>query len=130
MTRNTVHTDRAPTSKNPLSQAVIHGGVVYCAGQGPLDPKTGEIVPGGIEAQARQTFENIRAVLAAAGTSLAEALTVTCYLRKREDIPGFNAVYREEFAEPYPARSAFIVGDLFIDIDIEVVVTAALPSTS
>lgn len=125
MTRQAVFTVNAPKSKHPLSQAVIHNGLIFLSGQGPLDPSSGRVIGGSIEAQTRRTLDNVSAVLAAAGSSLENVLSVTCYLRNTEDVSRFNEAYLAYFSEPLPARSAFIVSDLLADIDIELVVVAA-----
>lgn len=122
----TVETDDAPISDAPLSQATIHGDTVYVSGQVPVDPGTGEIVEGGIEEQARQTLENIEAILEAAGSSIDDVLKVTVFLTDVDDFADFNAVYADFMGEPKPARSAIGVADLAIDIDVEIEAIAAL----
>lgn len=104
MSRKTIHTPKAPKAIGPYSQAVAAGGAVYCSGQIGLDPPTGEIVKGGVEAEARRVFSNLAAVAEAAGASLAAAVRVTIYLADLGDFAKVNAIMQEFFSEPYPAR--------------------------
>ena len=104
MSRKIIHTDRAPKAIGPYSQAVAAGGAVYLSGQVGLDPATGELVKGGIEAEARRVFTNLAAVAEAAGSSLAAAVRVTVYLADFGHFAAANKVMQEFFSEPYPAR--------------------------
>lgn len=104
MTRNTIHTPKAPKAIGPYSQAVAAGGAVYLSGQVGLDPATGELVAGGIEAEARRVFSNLAAVAEAAGSSLAAAVRVTIYLADFGDFVTVNRIMQQYFTEPYPAR--------------------------
>lgn len=104
MTRKIIHTDRAPKAIGPYSQAVATGGAVYLSGQVGLDPKSGELVAGGLEAEARRAFENLTAVAEAAGSSLAAAVRVTIYLTDLGQFAVANRIMQEYFREPYPAR--------------------------
>ena len=112
MPRTPIHTDRAPAAIGPYSQAVRMGDTVFLSGQIPLDPATGDIVAGGIDAQARRAFENLRAVCEAAGGSLARVARVGLYVTDLGDFAAVNAVMAEEFAAPYPARSTIQVSAL------------------
>jgi 2-iminobutanoate/2-iminopropanoate deaminase len=126
--RQIVRTDRAPAAIGPYSQAVVHAGLVYCSGQIALDPATGSLVPGGVEAQARRALENLAAVLAAAKSSLSEALRLTVYLVSIDDFPKVNAVYAEFFpaAAPPPARATVAVAALPKGALVEIDCIAAL----
>jgi reactive intermediate/imine deaminase len=104
MSRKIIHTDRAPKAIGPYSQAVAAGGAVYLSGQVGLDPATGELVKGGIEAEARRVFANLAAVAEAAGSSLACAARVTVYLADFGDFAAVNGIMQEFFTEPYPSR--------------------------
>ena len=104
MSRKIVHTDRAPKAIGPYSQAVAAGGMVFMSGQVGLDPKTGEIVAGGLEAEARRAFTNLAAVAEAAGSSLADATRVTIFLTDLGQFAIANKIMQEFFNEPYPAR--------------------------
>ena len=104
MTRKIIHTDRAPKAIGPYSQAIAAGHMVFLSGQVGLDPKTGEIVAGGLEAEARRAFSNLAAVAEAAGSSLAAAVRVTIYLADLGQFAVANRIMQEFFSEPYPAR--------------------------
>jgi reactive intermediate/imine deaminase len=104
MTRKTIHTPKAPNAIGPYSQAVAAGGMVFLSGQIGLDPATGEIVAGGLEAEARRAFANLAAVAEAAGSSLAAAVRVTIYLADLGQFAVANRIMQEYFREPYPAR--------------------------
>jgi reactive intermediate/imine deaminase len=104
MTRRTIQTPDAPKAIGPYSQAVAAGGAVFLSGQVGLDPATGELVQGGIEAEARRVFTNLAAVAEAAGSSLAAAARVTIYLADFGDFATVNKIMQEFFSEPYPAR--------------------------
>lgn len=104
MTRKTIHTPKAPKAIGPYSQAVAAGGAVYLSGQIGLDPASGELVRGGIEAEARRVFANLAAVAEASGASLAAAVKVTIYLVDFGHFAVVNGIMQEFFREPYPAR--------------------------
>ena len=104
MTRKIIHTTNAPKAIGPYSQAVAAGGTVYLSGQVGLDPATGELVKGGIEAEARRVFSNLAAVAEAAGSSLAAAVRITVYLADFGTFATVNKIMQEYFSEPYPAR--------------------------
>ncbi|HEU0224028.1 MAG TPA: RidA family protein [Steroidobacteraceae bacterium] len=120
MTRRIIHTPDAPKAIGPYSQAVAAGGMVFLSGQVGLDPATGELVPGGIEAQARRAFENLRAVAQAAGPGLAAAVRVTIYLTDFAHFATVNQIMQEHFREPYPARVTIGVASLPRGAAIEV----------
>lgn len=124
-----IHTEGAPSFESfdlPISQAIVHGDTVYVAGQTGIDPATGELVEGGIEAETRQTLENIEAILEAAGTSFDNVLKATVFIEDMTDFDRVNAVYRAFVSEPYPARSAVEVSDLALEFAMEIEVIAAL----
>ncbi len=104
MARKIIQTPKAPKAIGPYSQAIAAGGTVYLSGQIGLDPSTTQLVQGGIEAEARRVFANLAAVAEAAGSSLADAVRVTIYLKDFADFATVNAIMQEFFAEPYPAR--------------------------
>ena len=120
MTRRTIHTPEAPKAIGPYSQAVAAGGTVYLSGQVGLDPATGELVAGGIEAEARRVFANLAAVASAAGSSLAGAVRVTIYLADLGNFGAVNRIMQEFFSEPYPARVTIGVAGLPRGAAIEV----------
>ena len=113
MTRTIIHSDDAPKAIGPYSQAVAAGGVVYCSGQIALDPKTGELVGAGdVKAQTRQVMENLKAVLTAAGSSLAAVVKTTIYLKDLGDFATVNELYGSYFPSQPPARATVQVAAL------------------
>lgn len=122
-----ISTDKAPLKDDlPFSQAIVHGDTVYVSGQVGTDPDTDEIVDGGVQAETRQIMENISAILGAAGTSMDNLVKATVFLDDIDEFEEFNEVYREYLTEPLPARSAFEVSDLAIDIAVEIEVIVAI----
>jgi 2-iminobutanoate/2-iminopropanoate deaminase len=126
MTKRRLETDGAPRALGPYSQAIAANGFVFCAGQVGLDPATGELVEGGIEAQTERALKNLSAVLDAAGLSLADVVKTTCFLADIGDFAAFNEVYARHFPDPYPARSTFAVKALPKGALVEVEAIAAL----
>jgi reactive intermediate/imine deaminase len=112
MSRSAIHTDRAPKAIGTYSQAVRAGNTVYLSGQIPLDPATGELVSGDIEAEIRRVFDNLAAVAAAAGGSLADVVKLTVFLTDLGHFPKVNEIMAARFREPYPARAAVGVAAL------------------
>ena len=125
--RTVVHTDHAPAAVGPYSQAIRAGGLVLTAGQIGLDPATGTMVEGGVEAETHQVLANLRAVLAAAGSSPAQVLKTTIFLTDMADFGAVNAIYGELFPSDPPARSTVAVAALPLGarVEIEAVATAA-----
>lgn len=107
-----IHSESAPKAVGPYSIAVISGPYVFCAGQLGIDPKTGEVVEGGISNETRQALSNLSAVLESAGCSMDDVVKTTVFLRDIDDFSAMNSVYAEFFNENPPARSAFQVGAL------------------
>ena len=101
--REVIHTDKAPPAIGPYSQAIVSGDTVYTSGQIPLDPETGNIVEGGIEAQTHRTFDNLVAVLEAAGSDLAHTTLVTVYLTSLKNFQTVNGIYAERFGSAAPS---------------------------
>ncbi len=112
MTREIIHTDRAPKAIGTYSQAVRAGNTVYLSGQIPLDPKTMELVTGDIEKEIRQVFENLKAVAEAAGGSLAKAVKVNVFLTDLAHFAKVNEIMAQYISQPYPARAAVGVAQL------------------
>lgn len=112
MTRTPIHTPHAPQAIGTYSQAVRAGDTVYLSGQIPLDPATGELVAGDMEAQVRRVFENLKAVSAAAGADLSHIVKLTVYLTDLAHFALVNRVMAEYFTQPYPARAAVGVAAL------------------
>lgn len=120
MPRTPIQTDRAPAAIGPYSQATRSGNTVYFSGQIPLDPTTGDVVEGGIEAQARRAFENLKAVADAAGGSMDDIVRVGLYLTDLSQFGAVNTVMAEYFNAPYPARSTIEVSALPKGVAFEV----------
>jgi len=112
MSRQIIHTTQAPAAIGPYSQAVRAGNTVYFSGQIPLDPATGDLVEGDISAQARRSFDNLKAVAEAAGGSLGEIVRLGLYLTDLSQFAAVNAVMQEYFSAPFPARSTIEVSGL------------------
>lgn len=112
MTRRAVQTGDAPSAVGPYSQAITTETLVFCAGQVGLDPVTGNLVEGGLEAQTERALKNLSAVLDAAGCSFADVVKTTCFLIDIDDFSAFNAVYARFMTDPPPARSTFAVAAL------------------
>lgn len=126
MPRQRIHSDSAPRAIGPYSQAVRMGDALYLSGQIPLDSATGEMVGGDIGAQATQVFENLKAVLAAAGATFDDVARVAIYLTDLGDFGTVNEVMARYFSEPYPARSTLGVAALpkgaVVEVDVVAVV--------
>ncbi len=115
-----IATDKAPQAIGPYSQAIQLGNLLYVSGQIPIDPKTGNLVQGDIEAQTRQVMENLKAIVAIAGLTLSDALKATCFLKNMGDFAKFNGIYAGYFGDTPPARETVEVARLPRDVLIEV----------
>lgn len=120
LVREVIRTDHAPAPVGPYSQAIRVDNSVFTAGQIGLDPATGKLVDGGIQAQTRQVLENLSAVLEAAGTSLSHVVKTTVFLSDLDDFGEMNQVYAGFFADHPPARSAVQVARLPLEALIEI----------
>jgi reactive intermediate/imine deaminase len=112
MSREAINTANAPAAIGPYSQAVKSGNLVFLSGQIPLDPATGQLVSGEIDAEIRRVFDNLKAVAAAAGGSLDDALKVNVYLTDLGHFATVNEIMAGYFTQPYPARAAVQVAAL------------------
>jgi 2-iminobutanoate/2-iminopropanoate deaminase len=121
-----IKTDKAPAAIGPYSQAIVIGDLVFCAAQIALDPTTGNMVAGGIAEQTRRALDNVKAVLAAAGTSLGKVVKTTVFLKDMNDFAAMNQVYAEYFPADPPARSTVQVARLPKDALIEIEVVAEI----
>jgi reactive intermediate/imine deaminase len=120
MAKTEIRTDRAPKPGGSYSQGIRAGNFVFTAGQVGIDPATGELAGDTIEAQTTQVLDNLTAVLAAAGATLADVVKVTGFLTDMAQFAGYDAVYRTYFPEPRPARSsvgAKLAGDFLVEIE-------------
>jgi 2-iminobutanoate/2-iminopropanoate deaminase len=118
--RTTVQTPEAPAAIGPYSQAVRHGDLLFCSGQIPLDPSTGELVKQDVMGQTRRCLENLEAVCLAAGARLGDAVRCTVYLTDIADFARVNEVYGEFFGDEPPARVAVGVAALPRGADVEI----------
>ena len=121
-----ITTPDAPAPKGPYSQGVVHNGLVYVAGQLPLDPATGEVVPGSFQDQVKQALHNVEAVLRAGGSDLEHLVRVNVYLTDESQFPLLNEAYTQVIKAPYPPRTARAValGPYQVEIDALGVVVA------
>ena len=122
------HTEGAPRAIGPYSQSVSADGLLFTSGQVALDPATGELVGGGFEAEARQVFGNLGAVLASAGCGFADVLRATVYLADMGDFPVLNRIYAESFSDHRPARSTVQVAALPRGAAVEIEATMVVKS--
>ncbi len=120
MERKSVNTEQAPKAIGPYSQGICVGDFVFCAGQAGLDPATGRLVEGGIEAETRRVLRNLSAVLEQAGTSLQNVVKTTVFLIDMSEFRAMNAVYAEFFPSNPPARSTVQVARLPADARVEI----------
>lgn len=131
MSKAAIVTDRAPAAIGPYSQAVRVGDLVFTSGQIALDPQTGEMVEGGIEAQTRRVLDNLTAVLSAAGCSWAEVVRSTIYLADMNDFATVNRLYGERVAGTVlPARSTVQAAKLPRGAAVEIDLIAHLPAAA
>lgn len=107
--KKVIFTEKAPAAIGPYSQAIEANGMVFLSGQLPVDPTTGEFVPGGVAEQTKQCFENIKNVLAAAGLTTANIVKTTVFLADMSLFAEMNGIYATYFEGDFPARSAFAV---------------------
>lgn len=126
MPRQPIHSDFAPKAIGPYSQGVRAGDTLYLSGQTPLDPAAGKLVEGGIENQATQVFENLKAVLAAAGATFDDVVRVAIYMTDLGNFATANEVMKRYFREPFPARSTIGVAALPLGAAIEIDVIAVI----
>lgn len=126
--KRTIETTSAPAAIGPYSQGVADGPMIFCSGQIGLDPLTGAIVPGGIEAETRRALANIRELLAAAGLGFADVVKTTIFLADLGDFDLVNRIYGEHFEPPFPARSTVQAAALPRKARIEIEAIAMHPA--
>ena len=122
--KKVISTPKAPAAIGPYSQAIQVGNLIYTSGQIPIDPATGQLVEGGVKEQARQSLNNIQAILQEAGLTMASVVKTTVFMADMADFAEMNSVYAEFFTEPYPARSAVAVKTLPKNALVEIEVVA------
>jgi 2-iminobutanoate/2-iminopropanoate deaminase len=121
-----VQTDNAPAAIGPYSQAIKANGMVFCSGQIPLNPNTGEFVAGGVREQTEQVLKNLSAVLEAAGSSLNEVVKTTVFLADMKEFAAMNEVYAQYFTGVTPARATVAAAGLPRDARVEIEAVALL----
>ncbi|OGL59972.1 MAG: hypothetical protein A3I72_02200 [Candidatus Tectomicrobia bacterium RIFCSPLOWO2_02_FULL_70_19] len=128
MPKEVIKTGKAASGKVPLSQAIRAGGWLFCSGQLPIDPKTGELVPGGVAEQTRRVLENLKAVCEAGGTSLQNAVKVTILMQDLAELQEMNKVFEEYFGvvDP-PARTTFQASKIIAGAKLEIELQAFIP---
>ena len=120
-TRTVIHSDDAPKAIGPYSQAIaVNNMLLFCAGQTPIDPATGNLVPGGVEEQTHQALKNVGAVLKAGGTGYGKVVKTTVFLKNMNDFAAMNAIYATYFTDAPPARSTVEVARLPKDCLVEI----------
>lgn len=124
--KKSIHSDKAPKAIGPYSQAVAAAGLLFCSGQIPIDPATGQLVTGPLEDQADRVLKNIEAVLEAGGCTFDDVVKATVFLLDMNDFAKMNEIYARFFKAPCPARSAVQVARLPKDVKIEIEIIAAL----
>ncbi|MDJ0808506.1 MAG: RidA family protein [Desulfobacterales bacterium] len=120
MERQIISTTEAPSAIGPYSQAVQVGGMLFVSGQIPIDPVSGELVQGGVEAETRQVLNNLKAILEAAGSSLEKVVKATLFIADMNQFGTINAIYAEYFQTDPPARACVEVARLPKDVQIEI----------
>ena len=127
--RHAIRTEKAPAPLGPYSQAVVEGDFIFLAGQGCTNPATGKLELGDVRSETKRTFENLRAVLHAAGSSLDDVMKCNVYLRDINDFKAMNEVYETFFSAPFPARTTIQAGALPGGIAVEIECIARKSST-
>ena len=119
-----IQTPKAPNAIGPYSQAIVTDTLVFCSGQGPMDPGTNTLVEGDVAVQTERTMQNIKALLGEMGLDFGDVVKTTCYLADMDDFKAFNEVYGSFMPEPYPARTTIEAARLPMDIRVEIEVIA------
>lgn len=128
MSMERVSTPNAPAAVGPYSQGIVVERFIYTAGQVGLDPRTGKLVEGGLEAETRQALANLAAILDAAGTGLDHVVKTTVFLADMRDFPAMNAIYAEAFGDHRPARSTVQAAALPLGARVEIEAVGHLAS--
>ena len=117
---NVISTDKAPAAIGPYSQAIEVNGMIYTSGMIPIDPSTGELVTGSVEAQAEQAFENLCHLVEDSGSKVENIVKTTVFIKEMNDFGKINEIYKKYYKEPFPARSCVEVARLPKDVLLEV----------
>ena len=126
MAKSIIQTKQAPAAIGPYSQAIKVGNLLFVSGQIPIDPETGTVIIGGIEASTHRVMKNIEAILEAADYGFDNVVKTTIFIKSMDDFSKINAVYASYFTGKYPARETVEVSGLPKDVEIEISVIAAL----
>jgi len=118
--RRAIVTDKGPKPVGPYSQAIVEGEFIFVSGQGPINPGTGSLELGDARAETKRVFENMKAILTAAGSSLEQVVKCNVYLRDINDFAAMNEVYQSYFSAPFPARTTIQAGALPGGIAVEI----------
>ncbi len=127
MRKQVIRTESAPAAIGPYSQAIRAGNLVFLSGQIGLDPDSGRVVDGGIEAQVERVLKNIQAVLVAAGSDLSQVVKTTLFLKSMNDFKAVNEIYARHFVKEHPARSTVEVSRLPREVLFEMEAIAYIP---
>jgi 2-iminobutanoate/2-iminopropanoate deaminase len=122
--RTQVNAKRAPVANGHYSHAISYKQLIFCAGQTPVDPETGEIVEGGFERQVHQSLKNLATVLEEAGSDLSQTVKTTVFLKDMNNLAKMDAIYQQYFPSPAPARSTIEVARLPKDAEVEIELVA------
>lgn len=126
MDKQVIKTDKAPMAIGPYSQGIRTGNLLFLSGQIPIDPKTGEVIQGGIEAQTIQVLNNLEGILVEAGASFNNVVKTTVYLTDLGNFGTVNEIYGRYFTSPYPARACIQVAGLPKNVLVEIELIAVL----
>ena len=118
--RKAIVTEQGPKPVGPYSQAIVEGDFIFVSGQGPINPGTGSLELGDVRSETKRVFENVRAILEAAGSSLGQVMKCNVYLRDIKDFAAMNEVYATYFSAPFPARTTIKAGALPGGIAVEI----------
>lgn len=119
-TKKAIQTSAAPAAIGPYSQAIQAGGLLFVSGQIPLDPVTGQLVGASVEEQTTRVLKNLRAIVEAAGASMADVVKTTIFLKSMDDFAKVNEIYATFFEAPFPARATVEVSRLPRDVRVEI----------
>jgi 2-iminobutanoate/2-iminopropanoate deaminase len=125
--KKVISTTNAPGAIGPYSQAIEANGMIFISGQVPINPATGKVIEGDITAQTEQVMKNLEAILTAAGSDFSHVVKSTCLLSDMANFAAMNAVYGSRFTENPPARAAFAVKTLPLNVLIEIEMIALKP---
>lgn len=124
MPRHAASSDHAPKAIGPYSQAIWAGDLLYCSGQTPIDPATGQLIDGDVAAQTQRVFDNLQAVVEAAGLTMDDVIKCNVYLTDMANFAAMNGAYATRFSAPFPARTTVAVAGLPLNASVEIELVA------